>query len=224
MTMVSYDRQTINSPNPLARYAHRSRVAKSVAFADKNLPQHGVVVDFGAGTGLFLSTLGDKRPDATLYAIEPYMPAASDPRIHYVPNFDKLTVSPDLITAFETCEHLSDANAEQFLSESRHALKPDGKLIVSVPIMIGGALLLKELNRSILFRRKSDYSTAELAAGVLGRPVARPDERNPTHKGFDFRWLRGLIRERFVIESEILSPLPLPWWANSQIFFICRKA
>ncbi|WP_315833032.1 class I SAM-dependent methyltransferase [Bradyrhizobium prioriisuperbiae] len=224
MTMVSYDRQTINSPNPLARFAHRSRVAKSVAFADKNLAQNGVVVDFGAGTGLFLSTLGDKRPDATLYAIEPYMPAASDPRIHYVPNFDKLTVSPDLITAFESCEHLSDANAEQFLSESRRALKPDGKLIISVPIMIGGALLLKELNRSILFRRKSDYSTSELLAGVAGRPVARPDERNPTHKGFDFRWLRGLIRERFVIETEILSPLPLPWWANSQIFFICRKA
>ena len=224
MTMVSYDRQTINSPNPLARYAHRSRVAKSVAFADENLPRNGVVVDFGAGTGLFLSTLGDKRPDATLYAIEPYMPAASDPRIHYVPNFDKLTVSPDLITAFETCEHLSDANAEQFLSESRRALKPDGKLIVSVPIMIGGALLLKELNRSILFRRKSDYSASELLAGVMGRAVARPADRNPTHKGFDFRWLRGLIRERFVIETEILSPLPLPWWANSQIFFICRKA
>lgn len=224
MTMVSYDRQTINSPNPLARFAHRSRVAKSVAFADKNLPQNGVVVDFGAGTGLFLSSLGDRRPDATLYAIEPYMPSASDPRLHYVPDFDALTVSPDLITAFETCEHLSDADAEQFLSNARRALKPDGKLIVSVPIMIGGALLLKELNRSILFRRKSDYSASELAAGVAGRAVARPDERNPTHKGFDFRWLRGLIRERFIIETEILSPLPLPWWANSQVFFICRKA
>ncbi len=90
--------------------------------------------------------------------------------------------------------------------------------------MIGGALLMKELNRSILFRRKSDYSASELAAGVMGRSVARPEDRNPTHKGFDFRWLRGLIRERFVIETEILSPLPLPWWANSQVFFICRKA
>ncbi len=224
MSVVSYDRQTINSPNPLARYAHRSRVARSVALADKDLPQSGVVVDFGAGTGLFLSTLGDKRADATLYAIEPYMPAASDPRIHYIPDFDKLTVSPDLITAFETCEHLSDADAVRFLSNARDALKPAGKLIVSVPIMIGGALLMKELNRSILFRRKSDYSASELAAGVMGRSVARPEDRNPTHKGFDFRWLRGLIRERFVIETEILSPLPLPWWANSQVFFICRKA
>ena len=27
---ISYDKQTINSPNPLARYAHRSRIRKSI--------------------------------------------------------------------------------------------------------------------------------------------------------------------------------------------------
>jgi hypothetical protein len=60
--MVSYDQQTINSPNPLVRFAHRSRVAKSVALANKYLPQKGVVVDFRAITGLFLRTLGNERP------------------------------------------------------------------------------------------------------------------------------------------------------------------
>ena len=221
--MVSYDRQTINSPNPLARFAHRSRVAKSVALAEKYLLPKGVVVDFGAGTGLFLSTLGGRRPDVDLYAIEPFMPPSTDSRIHYIPNFESLKLDADLITAFEVCEHLTDAETERFLSNAQHFIKTDRKLIISVPIMIGGSLILKELNRSILFRRASEYSITELIAGVLGRTVLRPTHRNLTHKGFDFRWLRERLRERFIIEDEILSPLPLPWWANSQVFFICRK-
>jgi len=224
LTVVSYERQTINSPNPLARFAHRRRVAKSVALAEKYLPQKGVVVDFGAGTGLFLSALGARRSDAMLYAVEPFMPSANDPRIHYIPNLASLKLEADLISAFEVCEHLTDAETEQFLGSAQHSIKIDGKLIISVPIMIGGALVLKELNRCLLFRRASDYSISELLAGVFGRTVQRPTNRLPTHKGFDFRWLREKLRERFSIEAEILSPLPLPWWANSQVFFICRKA
>ncbi|MGO4715646.1 class I SAM-dependent methyltransferase [Bradyrhizobium sp. 2TAF24] len=224
MAAVSYDRQTINSPNPLARFAHRSRLVRSVALVEQHLPLHGTVVDFGAGTGLLLSSLGDRRPDAGLFAIEPYMPPAGDARLHYVREFAALPARPDVISAFEVCEHLSDVEISRFLWEAWEALNSDGRLIVSVPIMVGGALLLKELNRAILFRRGSDYSPSELVAGTLGRTVPRPADRGPTHKGFDFRWLRERLRQRFVVEEQILSPLPLPWWANSQIFFVCRKA
>jgi hypothetical protein len=52
--MVSYDRQTVNSPNPLARFSHRSRVEKSASLVKRHLSEGGVVVDFGAGTGLLL--------------------------------------------------------------------------------------------------------------------------------------------------------------------------
>jgi 2-polyprenyl-3-methyl-5-hydroxy-6-metoxy-1,4-benzoquinol methylase len=223
MNMVSYDRQTVNAANPIARFAHRSRVAKSVALAGKYLQPNGTVVDFGAGTGLFLSTLGDKRSDAVLYAIEPFMPPAADPRIRYVPDFEALNLQADLITSFEVCEHLFEDEVEQLLGNAVRFLKSDGKLIISVPIMIGGALILKELNKAILNRRGLEYSSSEIIAGIMGRPVERPAGNRWTHKGFDFRWLRQRISERFVIERETLSPLPLPWWANSQIFFICRK-
>jgi hypothetical protein len=222
--MVSYDRQTVNSPNPLARFSHRSRVRKSVSLGEKHLPQNGIVVDFGAGTGQFLSALSDQRSDATLFAIEPFMPPSVDPRIQYISNFGSLSLTPDLITAFEVCEHLTDVETEQFLFDAGSSLKVGGTLIVSVPIMVGGALALKELNRSITHRRASEYSFSELLAGSLGRTVERPTNRRPTHKGFDFRWLREKLRSHFDIENETFSPLPLPWWANSQVFFICRRA
>lgn len=224
VSMVSYERQTVDSPNPVARFAHRSRAARSVALAEKYLPSRGAVVDFGAGTGLFLRTLGDRRPDSTLYAIEPFMPPAADPRIRYVPDFEALNLQADLITAFEVCEHLLDGEAEQFLRDAGRHLKADGRLIISVPIMIGAALILKELNKAILYRRGLEYSASELIAGVFGGAVERPPGQRWSHKGFDYRWLRKKIAENFIIEREMLSPLPLPWWANSQIFFICRKA
>lgn len=152
------------------------------------------------------------------------MPALADSRIRYIPDFESLNLEADLITAFEVCEHLTDAETEQFLLDAQRSIKIDGRLVISVPIMIGGALILKELNRSMVFRRASEYSAAELIAGVFGRAIQRPDNRQPTHKGFDFRRLREKLRERFDIESEFFSPLPLPWWANSQVFFVCRKS
>jgi len=93
------------------------------------------------------------------------MPPSTDSRIHYIPNFESLKLDADLITAFEVCEHLTDAETERFLSNAQHFIKTDRKLIISVPIMIGGSLILKELNRSILFRRASEYSITELIAG-----------------------------------------------------------
>ncbi|MFG3757135.1 hypothetical protein, partial [Klebsiella pneumoniae] len=90
-----------------------------------------------------------------------------------VREFAALPARPDVISAFEVCEHLSDVEISRFLWEAWEALNSDGRLIVSVPIMVGGALLLKELNRAILFRRGSDYSPSELVAGTLGRTVPR---------------------------------------------------
>jgi tRNA G46 methylase TrmB len=80
--LISYDRQTINSSNPIARFAHRARIRKSLTLAKKLAPAGATIVDFGAGTGTFLSSLGDERPDVSLFAVEPYMPRARDGRIN----------------------------------------------------------------------------------------------------------------------------------------------
>ena len=46
MATVAYDRQTMNSPNPIARFAHRARMARSLNMARQLLPQGGAIVDF----------------------------------------------------------------------------------------------------------------------------------------------------------------------------------
>jgi hypothetical protein len=105
-------------------------------------------------------------------------------------------------------------------------LAPGGQLLISVPIIGGPPLLAKELNRMVLFRRRSDYSTRELlAASLAGRPAARPDDIRVTHKGFDHRRVLAGLGEGFTAEDAACCPFPaLPWWLNSQWFALLRRS
>lgn len=220
---VSYARQTLDNPNPIARFAHRSRYKVSLDLAERFVPTSGTLVDFGAGPGTFLERFGETRPDVSLIAVEPYMTVANS-RIHRIEDLGDVSPSSvDVVSAFEVLEHVSDANLEKFLFDARRALKPGGTLVVTVPIMYGPVLPVKELSRAILHRRMSDTGIREMVTATLGIPISRPENRLPTHKGFDFRWLEREISRQFEILKRNYSPFPgLPWWLNSQAIFVAR--
>ncbi len=221
---ISYDRQTLDSPNPLARFAHRFRHSYGAELLATRSPQNGSVADFGAGTGALLHTVSALRPDLTLVAVEPYMQVTEfDGRV--VPSLDPLDrQSVDVLSAFEVCEHLSDEAVEQFLVDAGRVLRDTGLLVVSVPIMIGPVVLLKESNRAWLNHRGFEYSIRELEHALVGRTVQRPADRGPTHKGFDFREFDRAVQRAFTRSGLDRSPMRrLPWWANSQVFMTYRK-
>lgn len=113
--MIPYDVQTINSPNPLVRYSHRTRINKCVQLADDLLKHNGSLLDFGAGQGLFfLNHISRIRPDASYFAIDPNVTNNANKLIHCVDSFSFLPSQMDMITAFETCEHLCDDTLEAF--------------------------------------------------------------------------------------------------------------
>ena len=150
---VPYSAQTYDSPNPIARFAHRTRYRVSLATASRLLPEGGSMVDFGAGDGTFLHRFGAERPDARLVAIEPYM-TIRHPGIAQVADLGEVEpASVDLIGTFEVLEHVTDAELAGFLANARRALKPGGLLLVTVPIMYGAMLPVKELSRMVLYRR-----------------------------------------------------------------------
>ena len=68
---IPYEEQTLNHPNPIARFAHQARYSNSLSLVVKALPPDGTILDFGAGQGEFLHRLGSLRPDARLLAFEP---------------------------------------------------------------------------------------------------------------------------------------------------------
>lgn len=224
MKQVSYAKQTTENPNPIARFAHKARITKSIDYTCSLLPNHASVLDFGSGEGYFLKVLYEKNSEADLYGYDPYKDRQCK-EFTQINNLDQLESSSlDIITAFEVCEHLFETEVHEFCKQAIRLLKDDGRIIISVPIMYGLGLIPKELNKIFLNRRKLDYTSDELFKVVLGRQIVRPDSPRHTHKGFDFRWLENILSDYFKITKKSFSPFDyLPWYVNSQCFFECSK-
>ncbi|CAH2803659.1 MAG: hypothetical protein CBHOC_4238 [uncultured Caballeronia sp.] len=215
MREISYEEQTVKSGNPLARFAHRSRMTMAIDLVSKLCASRGTVVDFGAGPGLFLHTLGEARPDVTLIGHDRFMVPAF-PEVKYAESLDSVASSSvDVLTAFEVCEHLYDHELDALLSDAARILKPNSAFVISVPIMyrLGLAIGPKVSNWMIRSRSlKSEYSPAELFKAMVGIRVSRPENPRTTHKGFDFRELRDVVSKHFAIDATQMSPLPIAPW------------
>lgn len=225
---ISYDRQTVNSPNPLARYAHRSRIRKSIELALSKLSQ-GRVLDYGCGSGVFVEAMLAARPGSAV-GYEPFMTERVDRALPIYSRIEDIDgMGPfALVTLFETIEHLSDDETARFLTTCQRVLSVDGGVLVSGPIEIGPALIAKEFNRSILRLQRPDYRLAEFVkASVFGVPARRAQNIKVSHKGFDFRRAIGFLREAgWTVDVLQYGPLPIgTWYGNSQFYlWLSREA
>lgn len=222
---VEYDRQTFNHPSPISRFAHRSRLKKSLETVAALAPHGGKVLDFGAGGFDFLEALADWRDDLELFGYEPYMASSAPERVTRLADLAECRSRKfDCIVCLETVEHLSDADLEGFIALCRDAVGEGGSVLVTSPVMLGPVLLLKEASRSILFRRRSEYSFREMVmAAFLGVSPKRPEDRGPTHKGYDFRETYRHIREGLpgMRSQTRFGPFGwLPYFCNSQAYLV----
>ena len=217
---VSYREQTLDTPNPIARFAHRQRAKLSLDRVERDAPEGATVLDYGCGDGAFLNALAARRPDLRLLGYDPESAQVPDAYT----SIDDVGGVPDgsvaVVCCFETLEHLYDGEIDTFVAEAIRVAVPGGEVSVSVPVIGGPPLLLKEANRALLFRRGSDYSARELlAASLTGRPAPRPEDIRVTHKGFDFRPLLTRLGRDLRPVDTACSPFPwLPWWLSSQVF------
>ncbi len=182
------------------------------------------LLDYGCGNGNFLNSIFELRQDVALFGYDPESGHSSQ-RYHVTTHISDIEeASIDVFCSFETLEHLYCDERQDLYKESKRVLKNSGSVFISVPVIGGPTLLLKELNRMLLFKRRSEYQLKELVLALLGISAKRPDNPRPTHKGFNFREIEKEISSNFFIKVKMYSPFRmLPWHLNSQVFYICEK-
>jgi SAM-dependent methyltransferase len=231
MMEVPYERQTFDHPNPVARFAHRARFTRSKEIALSLIAADGVVVDYGCGQGRFLNELSSAlttmhpRVVPQLFGYDPYMAAKFD-GYEVVADPNEITAeSVQLLTCLETCEHLDEAEMRAFVEFAREKVSPGGTVLITVPIMIGPAIILKEMSRAILFRRRPDVRFKDLLlAAFFGVVPPRAKDIKGSHRGYDWRRTYRDIGAVFRAESLEFSPFPLiGWYGNSQALMVFKK-
>jgi 2-polyprenyl-3-methyl-5-hydroxy-6-metoxy-1,4-benzoquinol methylase len=232
--MSNYDAETINARNPIARYAHRNRVERSVGLAlplldlSKAAGGQGRLLDFGCGSGVFVARILALRPGAAS-GFEPFMTERTQTTLPIVTSMaDAADQGPyGLVTLFETIEHLTDPELQAFLDFAQRTLEPGGRILITAPIEIGPALFAKDANRFWLRGRRSEHGALELAkAAILGIAARRADDVKGSHRGFDFRQaMQSLRKSGWTPRILSYGPLPIPtWYGNSQVFMTAVRA
>lgn len=197
----------------LFRFSHGARFRKTLELIDAKPGE--TVLDYGCADGRLLKML-----------------PSSVKGIGYDPNPEYKTgdtshlpcCSCDVITVCEVFEHVSEAEVRRILQECRRLLKPQGRLIVSVPIEVGLSALVKNLARWIKVRPLERQMTV---GNVLRAAIYFPKKREPEyldvygHTGFDYRKLE---LKGFTVERRLYSPLPFGSLLNSQVFYLLRSS
>lgn len=224
--MSSYAQQTVDAPNPVARYAHRNRLRRSLRLA---LPRLGAgkLLDYGCGSGTFIAEVLDRHPGRAI-GYEPLMTERSQSGLPIYMRAEEVEAAGpySVITLFETIEHLTSSELQDFTDLCGRLLPADGGVLISAPIEIGPALVLKDLNRSRWGRRRSEHQPLELLkASLFGVAARRAEDVKVSHRGFDFRDARATLL-RLGWSTEVLEYGPLPllgWYGNSQVYMWAQR-
>jgi 2-polyprenyl-3-methyl-5-hydroxy-6-metoxy-1,4-benzoquinol methylase len=226
-------------------HGSRFRLAAQLASA-----RGGRLLDYGCGDGTFIGLTHGTFSAATGADVDAPQLADCRARLGHLAGVDFIRTAEldgpahehayDVVTCMEVLEHCVDAERVRVLDDLKRITKADGRVIISVPIEIGPALLGKQLFRAIAawrghgdYRHREKYSVRELAAAVLARPnLARAEYVVDTadgplrycgHMGFDWRILEREIHDRLIVERRLFSPMgPLGRVLNSQVWFVCR--
>lgn len=211
---MRYATKTYENQNPLRRFAHRARFDLALRLA------RGDVLDYGAGDGHFMDMLRGRPGVSRVAGFDPRATSSSIAR-----RIEDVTASFDTVTCLEVMEHLTDAEQATALRNMARLLRPGGKAIISVPVMIGPAGFLK------LCMPLRSERPGHTFANALRCLVARPPAQrwtNPSgfyyHLGFDHRKLQRTLERHFArVEAEACPFGWLPYWLNSQMFYVCHE-
>lgn len=229
MDFDNYAEMTHRSSSRLLQLSHERRFALSQRLTAA--PEGGTILDYGCADGAFSVRLSNARPDLTQLMWNPFPEdrdelrrRLSHPRLEVVDDIDALPPAcVDVVLVQEVFEHLGWNVVEKELTRIASILRPDGRLVVTVPIEIGPSAIAKNALRAALGRAHPSTTTGAVAAAAIGRPHPRPEQDYYySHVGFDHRVLaRRLVERGWAIRTTAYSPVRwLRSVGNSQVGWV----
>ena len=210
------------SPASLVHQARLRRVRRQLRSLD--LPDRGLLVDLGCSDGFVLSELraaADVPPGWRMHGYDRRVRWVKAARRRRLPKsrFRLLDLNDesartreqgDVVTCLETLEHVGDYRSA--LQVIHQAVRPGGRLILSMPVEVGPVGLVKLLGRPLARRRpyadffaspsqRLSYAAAVASGGDIGRYRSPARLAWGPHLGFDHRAVRDHIRHRYVETS-----------------------
>lgn len=207
----------------LKNLPHRLRLKAILSLLDARRPSADIrYADFGCSNGYITDIIFRRYAIKSAHGFdyeEDHMAAAREqyPQIEFNTvnlNLPEASGRFDLVTCFETLEHVGDL--KNALSHLISSTEKGGLLFVSVPIEIGLRGLAKFIAKSTLYRRRYQSDLTELSHEEIGwryffALLLNGDisgfrgnrERWGTHYGFDFRVVDQYLEDKRIRFSAI---------------------
>ncbi len=245
-----YAKKQIFLKDALISWSHRRRFETALRLAAELRPRR--LLDYGCGDGTFLALFqqtsnslneadGCELLQADVLNLKQRFQALPSLRFHTVVELDDSAEDGryDLITCMEVLEHVVEV--QTVIARLQRLLSGEGRLLISVPVEIGVALMVKQTARRIAgwrglghYRFVARYKLLELWASLIPgskQHIPRPIYQDPDgnffhdHKGFNWRVLRRDLEGVFHMENIVYSPVSwFPALASQVWFVLSRKA
>src|SRR5882672_4481830 len=224
---MSYAEITTLDPNPIKRWIQRRRLSSAADLYRPN-KSPSAICDYGAGNGELMKLLRPRFPAAQLVCYEPYLLDQASDNLATVPNIVFTALPPqhemDAVFCLEVFEHLPMRQTLEALAHIKAILKPNGILIIGVPVEVGLPAIYRGCFRMARRYGTHDATFRNIGLAAIGkppqnRPLADPPY-HPFHMGFDFRRFRGLLGEHFRIIRQATSPFDLGTWLMPEVNFV----
>lgn len=235
LKIMFYRKQTYNNKSKLKKISHSSRFNKSLNYLTNLYSKKKInLLDFGCGDGYFLSLVHKNKKSWKLSGYDPNVKAVSEMKklfhksntrnIKVFSNFNLIKNKYDVVTCFETLEHFNETMQLFLIDQIKSRVKPNGLILISVPIEIYLSGFLKGIYRYLINQKNNRASLKNLFKLLFNLEIKRKKTNKyiSSHVGFDYLKLIKLLEDnKFNIIKKFYTPFvffgPL---LNSQVFLV----